>query len=230
MPQFLTGMLAKIDSLPFINEKNAFGLLIAMHVAGVIGLSIEESRPVFQLLTPFNLIATASILLHFEKHKDFRYLYFIMATFILGFGFEVIGVKTGAIFGNYTYGATLGFKWLEVPLTIGLNWVVLIYLTRGVASKLTDSPLMIILISSALMVLLDLLIEPVAIKFDFWQWENGYIPLKNYMGWFTLSCLIQAIGLKLFPNSNNKLYLRILALEFIFFGILNILDLFKTFS
>lgn len=226
MPQFLTGMLTKIDSLPFINEKNAFRLLLAMHVAGVIGLSIEESRPLFQLLTPFNLIATAGILLHFEEHKGLRYLYFIMATFILGFGFEVIGVKSGFIFGDYTYGATLGFKWLEVPLTIGLNWVVLIYLTRGVARQLTDSPLLIILISSLLMVLLDLLIEPVAIKFDFWQWENGNIPLKNYLGWFGLSCLIQAVGLKLFPKSNNKLYLRILALEFIFFGVLNILYVF----
>lgn len=226
MPQFLTGMLTKIDSLPFINEKNAFRLLLAMHVAGVIGLSIEESRPLFQLLTPFNLIATAAILLHFEKHKGLRYLYFIMATFILGFGFEVIGVKTGVIFGDYNYGATLGFKWLEVPLTIGLNWVVLIYLTRGVASQLTDSPLLTVLISSVLMVLLDLLIEPVAIKFDFWQWENGNIPLKNYLGWFGLSCLIQAVGLKLFPKSNNKLYLRILALEFIFFGVLNILYVF----
>lgn len=226
MPQFLTGMLAKIDELPFVNERNAFGLLSAMHVAGIIGLSFEETRAAFQLLTPFNLFSTAAILLHFEEHKGMNYLFFIISTFILGFGFEVIGVQTGAVFGNYTYGETLGFKWLDVPLTIGLNWVVLIYLTRGVASKITRSPFGIILLSSALMVLLDLLIEPVAIKFDFWRWEDGYIPLKNYLGWFALSCLIQGIGLKLFPISNNQLYLRILGLEFIFFGILNILDLF----
>lgn len=225
MPQFLTGMLAKIDDLPFVNEKNAFGLLLVMHIAGILGLSNVDSRPFFQLLTPFNLITTAAILLHFEGHKSLKYFCFIAATFILGFGFEVIGVQTGLIFGNYTYGSTLGLKFLEVPLTIGINWVVLIYLTRGVAEKITSSPFLIILLSSVLMVLLDLLIEPVAVKFDFWQWENGFIPLKNYLGWFGLSCLIQGLGLKLFPKSNNPLQLRILALEFIFFGALNILDL-----
>ncbi len=216
-------MIQKIDQLPFVNERNAFALLAAMHIAGVVGLSFDISRGLFQFLTPFNLVATAGILLHFEKEKNLRYFVFIISTFILGYGFEVIGVKTGVIFGEYTYGKTLGFKYLDVPLVIGINWIVLIYITRGVAQKISRSKVLIVLISSALMVILDLLIEPVAIAFDFWQWESNHIPLQNYIGWFLLSCLIQTIGLIIFPFSNNKLYSKLLVLEFIFFALLNIL-------
>lgn len=218
---FLTDMLKKIDEHPYVNERNAFWLLTAMHLAGVIGLSIESSRQLFQMLTPFNLIATAAILLHFEKFKSIRYFLFILITFLLGYTAEVIGVKTGLIFGNYSYGQTLGFQILDVPLIIGLNWVLLIYLTRSAASKMTSAPVLIAVYASLIMVGLDLLIEPVAIRFDFWSWENN-IPLQNYIGWFLLSFVIQLLGIKIFPQSNNKLVLRILVLEFIFFGLLNI--------
>lgn len=226
--RFLTIMLKKIDELPFVNERNAFLLLLAMHIAGVIGLSFVASRSLFQSLTPFNLLATAALLLHFEKVKNGKYFLFILSTFLLGYGFEVIGVKTGVIFGEYTYGATLGLKMLDVPLTIGINWIVLIYITRGVATQVTKSKWLIVLLASTLMVLLDLLIEPVAVHFDFWQWDGGHIPIKNYFGWFILSCLIQTVGLIIYPESNNKLYLRLLVLEFIFFAALNILLITQT--
>ena len=222
-PQFLPNMLEKIDELPFVNERNAFALLVAMHVAGVFGLSFDETRALFQLLTPFNLIVTAAVLLHFEQEKSKNYLLFIFITFILGYGFEVLGVKTGVIFGEYTYGKTLGFKLFEVPLTIGINWVVLSYLTRGVAARLSSSKILIVILASTLMVLLDLLIEPVAIALDFWQWQENVIPTRNYIGWFLLSCLIQAIGLKIFPKSNNMLSLKLMVLEFLFFAALFIL-------
>jgi len=215
-------MLKKIDELPFVNERNAFLLLVAMHTAGIIGLSIESTKSLFQMLTPFNLLATAAILLHFEKNKTPRYFIFILATFVLGYGFEVFGVHTGLLFGEYAYGATLGFKVFEVPLVIGLNWVVLIYITRGVAEKIFSKEIFTILFSSILMVLLDLLIEPVAIKLDFWQWSSDNIPLQNYLGWFLLSVLIQYVGFKILPALNNKLCLRLLLIQFVFFLVLNL--------
>lgn len=215
-------MLKKIDELPFVNERNALALMIAMHTAGIIGLAFEESRAMFQMLTPFNLVATAAILLHFEKEKSSRYFAFIIVTFIFGFGFEVIGVKTGVIFGEYAYGETLGLKMLDVPLVIGLNWVILIYMTRAAATKFFKSEVLIILFSSLMMVVLDLLIEPVAIRFDFWQWEANHIPLQNYIGWFALSVLIQFIGIRIFPISNNRLNTNLLIVQFMFFLLLNL--------
>jgi putative membrane protein len=44
---------------------------------------------------------------------------------VAGFFIEAIGVNTGLIFGNYVYKTTLGWKFLETPLIIGVNWILL---------------------------------------------------------------------------------------------------------
>ena len=219
--KFLTDMIEKIDELPFVNQRYAFYLLLAMHIAGAIGLSMENSQELFQLLTPLNLSASAAIVLHFEAKKTKLYFYFILICFILGYGIEVIGVKTGVIFGEYAYGATLGLKLFDVPLLIGINWIMLSYVTRVTAQYFTKTPIFIALLASIMMVSLDLLIEPVAIQNDFWEWTNGYIPLQNYMAWFIISFVIQLIGLKLVPILNNQLAIKLLILEAMFFACLN---------
>ena len=158
----LKRMLQKIDDLPFVNERNAFFLLIAMHTAGVVGLSFEETRSLFQMLTPFNLLATAAIVLHFEKSKALGYFIFIGLTFLLGYGVEVLGISTGWPFGKYTYGKTLGFKLFNVPLAIGLNWIVLVYCTAHLSKQLFKNGWLTIASGALIMTLLDFLIEPVA--------------------------------------------------------------------
>ena len=50
-----------------------------------------------------------------------------------------------------------------------------------------------VLLSSLLMVLLDLLIEPVAITFDWWSWGLGYVPFSNYLMWFLVAFVMQII-------------------------------------
>ena len=109
-------MLKQVLESRYINPTNAFRLLLAMHIAGALGLAIEASREFFQLLTPFNLLATAAIVFHFEEKKTPYYIALLAITFLVGFGVEVAGVATGQIFGEYAYGATLGFKLWEVPL------------------------------------------------------------------------------------------------------------------
>lgn len=214
-------MLSKLDKLPFVNQTNALYLLIAMHVAGVIGLSFEGSRELFQTLTPFNLLATAAIVLHFEEQKSPRYFIFIFFTFLVGFFAEVIGVKTGLFFGDYYYGETLGWKVLDVPLAIGLNWVIMIYASGLFARSVTKSRYYAIVLGAVLMTAIDILIEPIAIKLDFWQWVEASVPLRNYLGWFLLSLLLQFFFSFSMPKSNNSLAIRLLYILILFFMILN---------
>lgn len=214
-------MLSKIDDLPFVNKKNAFYLLLAMHIAGIIGLSIDSTRNLFQSLTPINLLLTAAIVLHFEKEKNRRFFLFILATLLIGFFVEVAGVHSGFIFGEYNYGATLGPKLWEVPLAIGVNWVIMIYCTGLFARGVAHSKLPTILVGAILMTAIDILIEPVAIKLDFWTWESSSIPLRNYLGWFITSLVLHLLFYYLMPRSNNSLAIRLLYVLIGFFLVLN---------
>ena len=134
-----------------------------------------------------------------------------------------MGVKTGLLFGHYTYGNTLGWKLLDVPLAIGLNWVVLVYCAGMLAKKLTKSLHVAALLGALIMTLIDLLIEPVAITYDFWQWKGSEIPMTNYMGWFVLSLGLQYLFNFLAPRSNNPLAIKLLFILAGFFAVLNLI-------
>ncbi len=218
----IPSMVNKILSSPHINERNAFFLLLAMHTAGVIGLSIPSSRELFQTLTPFNLLASAAIVLHFQKDKTSSYFVFIGVAALVGYAVEVIGVSTGQLFGNYQYGETLGIQVLDVPLVIGVNWVLLVYLSGCFASYFSKSVVVRALLGAAVMTMLDVLIEPVAVQFDFWQWEFGEIPMQNYLAWFIVAFILHLFFQKLGFQKNNLVAVRLLYIQALFFGALNL--------
>lgn len=216
-------MLKQLLSTGRQNQLIAFILLIAMHTAGVLGLYFEESRTLFQSLTPFNLLLTAAIIFHFEEDKSAKYFIFILFTFLFGFFIEVAGVKTGIIFGEYAYGSTLGFKVFSVPLIIGLNWAILIYITGIVSNKLSSNLWMRCNYGALMMTLIDTLIEPVAIRFDFWQWANSAIPVQNYISWYLIAFLLHWVFQKLGFSKNNPLAFKLLIVEVAFFVSLNLI-------
>lgn len=214
-------MPIQILESPHFNTTNAFRLLLAMHIAGAIGLAIPASRDFFQLLTPFNLLATAAIVFHFEEKKTKSYLVFVITTFAAGYLVEVAGVHTGVIFGKYSYGSTLGIKLFDVPLAIGLNWAILIYASGLASDKLPLPKIIKALTGAGIMVILDFLIEPVAIKLDFWSWTLDDIPTHNYIAWFLISFVLHLFYQLLSFSKNNSLAIRLLCIEAVFFSVLN---------
>ncbi|MGZ5302814.1 MAG: carotenoid biosynthesis protein [Bacteroidia bacterium] len=161
--------------------------LLIIYTVGRIGLVSEIYSAQFQGLTWLNLVITAVLAFSFHQHFTKRFILICLGVFASGFIIEWIGVRTGAIFGAYKYGETLGLKLDNIPLLIGLNWLVLIY---AVANFLKYFPLktpLYILCGSALMVLLDFFMEPFAVRFDLWSWNNNAVPLQNYVGWFVTS-------------------------------------------
>lgn len=169
----------------------AVAVLVIFYAVGFVGLGFSGYRPLFQTLVPFNLLLTNAILISF--HRDFSRSFWVFAGVVAVAGFlaEVLGVHTGLVFGSYQYGPTLGLQLWQVPLLIGLNWLMLVY-TTGHLSDLLRLPWPIkALLAAGLMVGLDFFIEPVAVAFDFWSWQGGDIPFSNYAGWFGLSLLLQ---------------------------------------
>ncbi len=189
---------------------------------GIFGLYWEESRTLFQQLTPIHLLLNATILFYFHQDWDWRVVFFAGFTFVVGMVSEIIGVKTGLIFGEYSYGPVLGWKVMEVPLIIGVNWLLLAYMWGRLAASTKWPPLVLAILASIGMVIMDFLIEPVAIKLDFWTWAQQDIPLSNYVGWFFISLLIQ-LCFQFFAFSKKNTISDYLLLNMcIFFAILNV--------
>jgi bisanhydrobacterioruberin hydratase len=210
-----------VDLKQYLNKKTVITILCLAYLAGIIGLNYPNTAYLFKLLTPFHLLLTTIILLvyHVQEPNTIGKVFLISFTF--GFFIEVIGVKTGVIFGQYTYGNTLGIKVLEVPLTIGLNWFVLNYLFIFlIKNNKLFSPknniFMAILVATG-MTLLDYFIEPVAIKHDFWSWQQAKVPLRNYLGWWVGGFILTLFNLPLLKIFSNNLALIVLLLQAIFF-------------
>ncbi|MGZ4048033.1 MAG: carotenoid biosynthesis protein [Bacteroidia bacterium] len=196
--------------------------LVVIYLAGVIGL-LSSYKNLFLFLTPFSLLLSASLV--FINHKDFNknFYVFCFTSFLTGFFIEVIGTKTGLIFGNYTYGNTLGIKLFDVPVIIGINWLVLIYCIGIICSKLNIPFFLKSFIGAGMLVILDFFIEVVAVKYDFWGWQCSAPPVKNFIGWFVVSFVLLLIFNQLKFNKVNPIAKVLFIVQLIFFTLLTIL-------
>jgi len=102
---------------------------------------------------------------------------------------------------------------------IGINWLMLVY-SAGIISNLLPLPVWLkVIMSSMLMVLLDFFIEPFAMRYDLWNWENNTVPLKNYAGWFFSGLLMQCLFFFMKIEKQNVVAIWLYACQFIFFTI-----------
>jgi len=189
--------------------------LVILNIAGAIGLSNEFLSNLFLSLVPYNLILTFLLCFVYVSFKKYYIPIFLIV--LTGFFIEVIGVKTGILFGMYTYGDTLGFKILEVPVVIGLNWLVLCLSTFSLFSVIFKNKFLLLIFSSISMVLLDFIIEPVAIEYSFWSWSDNSVPIQNYIMWFVVSLVMNYILLKYRINVHYKLGLYLVLSQLFFF-------------
>jgi putative membrane protein len=206
-------------------EKNkiqiAVLVIIIFHLVGLIGLCAQSLRPQFLQLVPYHLLLMLVVVVLSHQNADIRLLLFALCLLILGYSAEWLGVNKHLLFGDYQYGQTLGFKLSGIPLIIGVNWFLLIYSAGVLMQRSRVKSLFLRVIAGALLlVLLDLLIEPVAIRFDYWHWTNGSIPLSNYLCWFFVSAFMLILFERFQFKKQSIVAPALLVTELIFFGIL----------
>ena len=206
-----------------ISPRVAIIIIILFHVVGLFGLSIPFTRPVFLQIVPFHLLLMLVVIILSHHKLSSHFGIFILIIFWFGFIVEWVGVHKGWLFGNYAYGNTLGLKLFDIPLMIGVNWFLLVY-AAGVTMQRSrlKSAFFRVITGATVLVLLDLIIEPVAIKFDYWQWNNSIIPLKNYSCWFLVSAGMLYV-FELFSFKKQSIAAPVLLItEFVFFGVLEV--------
>jgi len=194
-------------------------LLIIVYMVGIISILLGHAE-LLMLLTPYNLLFATGILLYNAEGFDKKYGTWLLVVMLAGFFVEVLGVKTGLIFGDYAYGEGLGLKWLDVPLIIGMNWGVLVFSTAALVHKLQLAKPLKAAIAATLMVSYDLFLEPVAVRFDFWTWAGATIPLQNYIAWWIIAFLMLLGAFTIVKNLRNRLAIYVLLIQTLFFILL----------
>lgn len=202
----------------------AQGLILLFHITGFVGLAFSQDKAFYLHYTPLTLLLTAGLLLAFQPERNWAFWLFAGQTFLLGFTAEFVGVHTGAIFGSYNYGATLGPKYVDVPWLIGLNWVVVAYCAGILTSYLPLPVLFRVLVGAALMVGFDLCLEPMASRYDFWHWTGNVIPLRNFRDWFLLSLVLQLLFQRSSFIKRNPLVPLVYLVQLLFFFVLGLLN------
>lgn len=158
-------------------------IIVVFHIVGLLGFSFELSIPIFKQLVPLHLLLMGFLLFVNHKNWNTHFFVFLFSIFFLSFGVEALGTNTGKIFGDYTYLSTLGYKIWNTPLLIGLNWLILVYGVGVALHRYKIHPILKAFIGSMVLTGIDYYIEPVAIRFDYWVWTSGQIPLQNYIAW-----------------------------------------------
>ncbi len=188
---------------PIFKTRSSIFIIWLFAISGIIGVS-SGAQDWFLSLTPLNLLLSLGMVLWHIKGYNYKVIIGLAIPFFLGFIAEALGVNFGLIFGTYIYGENLGYKVFGVPLMICVNWTLLTATTADVAKYISKNSVISALIGAALMTGLDFILEVSAPRFDFWEFENGVVPIQNYIGWF-VTAFIAHLGYQSFKVKTNTI-------------------------
>lgn len=188
-------------------------IIAVFHLVGFIGFLISPAY--FRSLSPINLLLSAALVILMSNQSKGLFYLTLLLTALAGYFIEVLGVKTGWIFGHYHYGSALGYKLLSTPLLIGVNWALLIYATNQLVQF--ENRYVNCILGALLMVGLDFFIEQSASRFDFWYWRGARIPLQNYIAWFLISIGINWFAHKELSQKPNLTAKAFYVVQVVFF-------------
>ncbi len=202
-------------------------------------------RVAFPIIT---VIFTTLVFLHALYTLGWRQASaFLVLTYVISFGFEFVGARTGLVFGPYRYTDLLGPKWFgTVPLVIPFAYFMVLYpchlmanlllgegplsIPKGLAWVLTAS-----VFSGMVMTAWDLTMDPLmAGEVKAWIWTEGgsyfNIPFQNFIGWVVtvatcaMAFRMAASKLPLKPLGTPRRW--VLMLPLLGYGLLSFGDLF----
>ena len=207
-----------------VKHKRVTGIFVIwlFNVSACIGIYLGFMNW-FVEKTAINLIIQLLLLALIFPIRNKKEIQIFLIIFFIGFTVEVIGVKTGFPFGDYSYKSSLGLKLLEVPLLIGSNWVVLVFTTGAISNYIAPKYTGLRILSGAtLMLLLDILMEPVVAQLNFWEFTPNLPPIENYISWFLLALFMHYLFQKSHIKGDQVFSLNLFAVQLIFFLFLNI--------
>jgi uncharacterized membrane protein len=204
-------------------------ILVILYGVSLIGITVLHLDLMHS--TPFSILISPFLLFASHTRFDKRFLAYVLIVFFAGFVIQLAGVETGRIFGQFFYGNGLGYKLWDIPISIGISWLILSYCSSVVTIKafsklslntssfvIRNSQFLIPFVASLLILAVDLFVEQVAPVYDFWYWKGQQVPFQNYTAWFAFSFAFNFLFYKLNIAADNKVALWLYGLYIVFFA------------
>lgn len=167
--------------------------------------------------TPLNLLVGIGLLFLNLDFSSPKAKWTFVIAFAVGMAVEILGVATGKIFGVYYYGENMGIKLMGVPYMIGLYWAVLVCSTAMMVRKVSLSPWITAAFGAVAMVLLDIFMEVMAGRFDFWHFADQVVPIQNYITWFVVAYFLHLIAFFWLPYKGRTYSWNLYLSQIVFF-------------
>ena len=206
-------------------------LLYILLLAGGLWHMLGVLQTTMRLLAAPLLIALC-LLLCFEylrEHPKSKFIFWGLFVCVTCFLIELIGVKTGVIFGSYFYGTTLQPRLWGIPVAIGFAWLAMLISSAAISQYLLPArfftkPFVVAVTIALLMIVFDLFMEPAATKLGYWTWKSENIPLQNYVAWFAFGFILSYIGLRLdlFTNKSSSLAMHAYIAQLCYFVLVSL--------
>jgi len=186
------------DRLDALVREHRFTIAVVFPLVGAVTLlaSAEGLLPPPLAFNPFfvlfgTLVMRLPLAAGVAPLLDRRATLALAALTVYSYGIELVGVRTGWPYGEFTYGVDLGPMLLgEVPLGLPvfffplvLNAYLLVLLLLG---RWADSAVLRLPATLATVLLIDLVLDPGAVGIGFWVYDGGRfygVPWSNYLGW-----------------------------------------------
>ncbi len=194
-------------------------VLAVFYGVGFVGHLVGASRFAMQAMTPYVLLVfgLGALLPVLREARRGVWLWSALVLAVT-FALEAAGTATGRVFGPYTYGPALGWRPFRVPVVIALNWLLVILGFTLLARRWTRRPLRGSLLAAALAAGFDVLLEPVAVRLQYWTWQTPSIPLQNYVAWFLIALASSLAFMVLGLSVRSPLPTRYVLIQTLFFA------------
>jgi putative membrane protein len=122
---------------------------------------------------------------------------------------EVVGVRTGVPFGDYTYSGSLGPQVLDVPVVVPMAWAMMAYPVLIAARRTTRR--WVIPLGAVGLAGWDVFLDPQMVADGRWTWSDPTpalpgvpdVPLTNYLGWLLVALVMMALLVWLLPRDRG---------------------------
>jgi len=195
LPRDRQDAATRLDALV---REHRFTIAVVFPLVGAVTLlaSAESLLPPPLAFNPFfvlfgTLVMRLPLVAGLAPLVDRKATLALVALTLYSYGIELVGVRTGWPYGEFTYGVDLGpMLFSEVPLGLPvfffplvLNAYLLVLLLFG---ERAERPWLRLPATLATVILVDLVLDPGAVAIGFWEYQVQQfygVPWSNYGGW-----------------------------------------------